>query len=359
MAILIIRLHPDDSVSAEDFTRYLLPDSSDPSTALSIKAYELSVDDPTDGALLGEANYIAPISLPESPSGDPTPELNSNTRITQHFNIEQVGPFWARNMFSVATAVIEFDFPTEEYVSIDIRLEISRGDSEITHKQKYYNVPLNKDPLPVKPDPDDPTETVVDPNRFPDLTPVGLNLALPAQPPKGQEQNASVTLPEDGTAPNFEQLYNAVKTVLEDELGSENAATARITELTSREARHIAHEIIWGNAEVTLPESDLEQIYTDPDDQDESNERKKFEGELLTYYVTKNSEADRLTNFVYSLSAAIWCEQESKDAEKAGFIFPVLLDEPDRRSKVNLGLTGVPGLFTVPAEYFYVLSNTL
>lgn len=63
------------------------------------------------------------------------------------------------------------------------------------------------------------SDKVIDPTEFQTLTPVALNLALPAPPPT-EQQNATVTVPEDGIAPNFDELHTAVNGVLlKDDLG--------------------------------------------------------------------------------------------------------------------------------------------
>ncbi|MDH3643201.1 MAG: hypothetical protein OES38_13960, partial [Gammaproteobacteria bacterium] len=199
--LLIIRLHPVESVSGDDFTNYL--------NGLSIVAHEVSFNDP-DGSTpaFGTATYIAP-TLPPSPSPDPTPDPDPDSRITQHFSIDPVplGPDFVRNFSAIATAVIEIPDPPAggEYQTADIRLVITRGGSDIVHRQIYYNVPVAPAPIPA------------DPNDFPDLQPSSLHLALPSP---GQQLSPTVTVPEDGTAPNFENLRTAVENVLNAEPGS-------------------------------------------------------------------------------------------------------------------------------------------
>ncbi|MGH8655585.1 MAG: hypothetical protein ACREYE_26950 [Gammaproteobacteria bacterium] len=112
------------------------------------------------------------------------------------------------------------------------------------------------------------------------------------------------------------------------------------------------------------PESSLEAIYTGPQaaDSDDERDRHVFEGELLTYYTKHNMEADRLANFVFSLSAAIWCEEESKKATRVGFPFPVIPTSPGREAKVILkgaGAAPLDPVFEVPAPYFYALTAIL
>ncbi|WLE96449.1 MAG: hypothetical protein QTN59_17415 [Candidatus Electrothrix communis] len=410
--ILAIRLHPDESVSAEKFQEYL--------TGLSITAYELSVDNPKKGTLLGTAKYeqtynykkkLLPLTLEHDVSvglgGINSPSVGlfaaksqlglttgERFEIIQPFEVSfvsETGPAPVTNLFSstwtrkipvsLATAVIEFEYPEKEFESIDIRLEISRGKAEIIHKQNYYNVSLSdlgdkSLSFEVISVPNGLSDKVIDPTEFQTLTPVALDLALPAPPPT-EQQNATVTVPEDGIAPNFDELHEAVNAVLlKDDLGGEDAA-AKITKLTLQESRHIAYEILWGKTDVPLPDpslTTLERIYTTTDEDDDpkkfdkdERDRQKYEGDLISSYVRNNREAERLSNYIFSLSAAIWCEKQSTVANKAGLVFPVLPDEPDRRSKVIL--TGgkddadnykpLNPAFTVPAAYFYALTSSL
>lgn len=272
-------------------------------------------------------------------------------------------------MLSAATAVIEITDLQHEYESVDIKLIISRGGSEIIHKQKYYNVPLTDEPLPVKPDPADLNIKLPDPKKIQELSYVSLYLELPA-PPKNHQKVTSL-LPDDGTTPNYTTLHDAVKAVLEADLGDSNAAISKMSNLTGQQALHIAYEILWGTTGAARPEPkpSLERLYTDPEDDGDNDNRKKFEVNLISYYSNSNSQSDRLANYVYSLSAAKWCENKSEEALNVGFIFPVLLEALDRQSKVTLDLpvlelaaNGRPPktlLFKVPAKYFYALGNTL
>ena len=284
-SLLVIRLHPVEPIIGDEFTNYL--------NGLSITAHDLSFTDPTGAATpaLGPATYIVP-TLPDSPSPNPTPVQDPDTRIVQHFSItesDDLPVFFERNFLAVATAIIEIPDPPAggEYRTADIRLEITRGGNEIAHKPIYYNVPVAPAPIPG------------DPNDFPGLQPISLHLALPSS----AQPSPSVILPEDGTAPNFAVLRTAVETVLNADPGS----TAGIANLTAAQCRHIAYEIIWDRESypIPLPKRSLEEIYTGPQasDSDDERDRRIFEGDLLTYYTRHNAEAERLKTFIFSLSA--------------------------------------------------------
>jgi len=301
---LIIRLHPVEPITADVFTDYLI--------GLSIAAHEVSFNDPGgSGPAFGSATYIAPTILPPatgSSVADVLPTQDPDSRITQHFQIAGPAPFtgiFERTFQAVATAVIEIPTPPPggEYQTADVRLEITRGVNDIVHKQIYYNVPVRAGGLPAAPDP----------NEFPSWPETSLHLALPAA---GQQLSQSVVVPEDGTAPNFGNLRTAVENVLNAEPGN----LADIANLTLKQCRHIAYEIIWDRNAYPLPgptRSSLEQMYTGPQsssDQDEID-RLTFEGDLLTYYIKHNNEAERLANFIFALSAAIltWFTNGSVD----------------------------------------------
>ena len=346
-SVLVIRLHPVepvnvDPVTGSGFSEYL--------DGLTIAAHEVSFTQPAGGGpAFGTASYIAPALRP-NPSTNPRPNHDPNNRITQHFSLTSVGPppILRREFQAIATAVIQIpDAPAGgEFRTADIRLVITRGANEFVHKQIYYNVPVAPAPIPV------------DPNDFPGLQPISLHLALPSS---GQQLDTTVLVPADGTAPNFGRLRQAVETVLNAEPGN----TGGIADLTRERCKHIAYELIWDRMAypLPLPKRSLEELYTGSHDpgSDEDRDRRIFEGDLLTYYTKHNNEADRLANFVFSLSAAIWCEQQSQRAVRVGFYFPAVPGQPSRESKVILTGTGpaMDPVFRVPAEYFYALTAIL
>lgn len=343
MALIILRLIPKDPVAAEDFAGYL--------DGLRIGVHELRLSDPLGtGPETGSAVHVAP-NLPPSPGPDPAPGQDTGTRIVQHFGIAPMplGGGFVRTMFAVATAVIEVPDPAPgaEHETADIRLVITRNGGQIVHRRHYYNVPVLNGALPA------------DRNQIPGLQPTSLHLQLD---PPGGGTGTVVSVPEDGSAPGFAQLRAAVEAVLQNEPGT----LAGIADLTLKDARHIAREIIWDRGAFPLPAPDpgLERIYTGPHaaDSDEERARRVFEGDLITYYVSRDGEADRLTGFVFALSAAIWCANRSAAAEVAGLVFPVFPDRFDRFSKVHL-IGGAPGPlnppFAITAEYFYALTALL
>lgn len=346
-ALIIIRLHPEEPVTGDEFTNYL--------KGLSIAVHELSFRDPEgDGPALGTAAYVAP-KLPASPSKNPAPVPDAKTRISQHFEIipgATAKDSSTRGLFAVATAVIEIpkDFPwRSEHRSLDLRLVITRDGKEIVQKQVYYNVPVAQVAVPK------------DPNDFPKLQPVTALVSLPAL---GQQLTHLAGEPVDVSLPNFANLRTAMERVLRAELGTDtNPGTEGIGNLTRELCRHIAFEITWDPTlhALPVPKRPLEAIYTGPQsaDSDDERDRGAFENELLAHYARRNSEAEHLTNFVFAVSAAIWCEQETLKATQAGFSFPIFPAAPAREAKVILKGVETPLGFDVPAEYFYAITATL
>jgi hypothetical protein len=352
-ALLIIRLHPETPVSGEEFTNYL--------KGLSIAAHDLRFGDEGKGPAFGKATYLAPTlrDLPEPPV--PNPE----TRITQHF---EVIPGEIRNFFAVATAVIEI--PKDigwniEHRALDVRLVITRDGKEIVHKQLYYNVVGQ---LP----PQMSAEAILkDPNGFPNLQPVHLHVALPAP---GQQLAPTVAEPVelDVALPSFADLRAAMVRVLGVEVPGPDFGLpdevfdpdpGPIAKLTREQCRHVAAEITWDQTThlLPVPNRSLEGMYTYSfvAGSEVERDRQLFESRLSTHYARLNTETEHLTNFVFAVSAAIWCEWQTRIATQAGFSFPVFLTAPAQEEKVVLNGAATPLGFEVPAEYFYAVTAIL
>ena len=150
--------------------------------------------------------------------------------------------------------------------------------------------------------------------------------------------------------------------------------------LSPDQCKNIASEIIWSQQPPPpTPPDPVEDLYTNPPNigpllspgssggMPSANlyegDRQQFEAKLNSYYTVANSTADRLTSFVFSLSAAIACQQQSLTATQALIEFPV---EPGA-GFVNdaaviltgLGPAGSASNFGVPAAYFYALAAAM
>ena len=91
-------------------------------------------------------------------------------------------------------------------------------------------------------------------------------------------------------------------------------------------------------------------------------DRRQFEAQLKGYYALADATADRLTNYVYALAAAVACEELSLAATQALLELPVNPGQPGNAplNETELILTGFgnvspPANFGVPAAYFYAL----
>ena len=147
--------------------------------------------------------------------------------------------------------------------------------------------------------------------------------------------------------------------------------------LSYNQCRNIAYELLWSQqGPVPTPPDPIENLYSNPPNdgaltksgstnpnQNESD-RQQFEAQLKTYYSGTNANADRLTNYVFALSAAVSCEQMSLAAAEALIQF---LAQPDAAGTPSasdqsviltaLDTIAAPAHFGVPAAYFYALAG--
>jgi len=338
MSLIILRLHPVEPADAIQFE-------------LALRDLKIVVSDIGFGNLagnpIGDAEYLI---LPDFT----TPQIpDPATGIVQHVvQVSVLPPIF--NLLAVATAVIEDTTGPPEHATRDLMLEIHRGVGEIIHRQVYYNVPVSPLALPGNP------------AVFPFLQPTSLHLTLPAA---GQEKNAGdafVDLPADGTPPSFDDVLGAIQVVL----SNDPSVATDIAGLTLQQCRHIAYEIAWNRNQFPLPDRDkptLERLYTAPDNSNDKQDREEFEGQLVAYYAKHNAEAERLTGFVFAVSAAILCQNLSGQETEARFRFPVRIGAVVTTSKIKEAeviLRGAGGAllnpsFEVPAAYFYALGAVM
>ena len=352
MPSIVIRLHPDKAVDPNVFTTYL--------QNLQIQAFDISFGAAKIGAQAGQtaaffpAAVNPPFPLIPPPLGGGPPDFGANagahTGIVQQYAIEvSLPPLWAP--VSLATAVIEV--PATGYENL--RLAVSRGAEEIDAGGPFYNVVL--DPGSLTPD------------QFQYSSVTSLYLALPA--PVTAANAVYLTLPSDGSPPEFDQLLTAVNGVLGVDPGG--AALPDLGTLTPDQCRNIAYEIVWSpQPPLPAPPDPLSDLYDDPPNQgtpSDQNEqdRKQFEGALTSYYATPNATADRLAKWVYALAAAFACQEESQAAGQALFAFPVRPAQQTTAPVSETEVLLVPSApanqlapsFGVPAAYFYALGASM
>jgi hypothetical protein len=298
---IIVRLHPDGAVAASVFASYL--------SDLTIEAFEVSFGTlrPDLGATpLGSASFL--------------PLDAANNRIFQHSRLEP-GPPPAVVSKSIATAVLELTLPSPEYIDPDVILRVRRGGNVIATFTVDYNVPIADESFPAN--------SADYAAFFQDVVPIAAYVPLsdPALDP--DPTDAFVTLPKDGSPPSFLDLKNAITAVLSADPGN----TLQIAALTAAQARHVAFEIMWNRTVAPLPTLaplSLERVYTTESGESSSDEadRQTFEAELTRYRAMNDAQAEVLAKYVYSLSAALACEDASVKASRAGLRFPIRPSQP-------------------------------
>jgi hypothetical protein len=361
--VIIVRLVPMKPTTGAAFSSYL--------NNLELRAFDLSFASTAEGTLVGEAKGAW---LPaEGPGASGPPFTPANQRIVQHSTAYQVNPLPPPNVFdvrreAVATAIIELNpAPGTEFNTADLRIEIRQG----THLVAYERLDFN-----VKVEPNAPISN--NPLTYIGVDPPAVVLTLP-DPGVALDPNAAyVELPPDGTPPKFVPLRDAIDKVLaQDPAGG--ATLANRSPLSAAEARQVAREIVWNRKIVPPPELPkgrrLEDMYTQPptdtsissDEQDKAEmDRKQYEASLAGFYALQSANADRLAQYVFAASAAVWAGQQSANPGRVGLRFPVEPGPPPapgaafRQAEVVLANAGGPLLdFRVPDEYFYALSTVL
>ncbi len=275
---------------------------------------------------------------------------------------------------SVATAIIPLNAAPPSF--FDISVKVTRGTDMngaelVIVEDIYYNVQAISAPLPATPDQ----------YQFIPAGDTNFYVSLPAPP---TNNNAiALTIPSDGTPPPFAALYNAVTAVLESDptVPPPGKPVPDITALTPDECSQIAYDIVWSQQNLLpAPPDPLEQLYTNPPNSGASKgesgtdeqDRQKFEGDLKSFYATRNAEAKRLATFVSSLSLALSFYKRSQAVTSVRFQFPIIddnttlttikeaavlfnngVDAKNQPLPINPDFTD-PG-FAVPAEYFYAL----
>ncbi|KAF2395546.1 hypothetical protein EJ06DRAFT_534894 [Trichodelitschia bisporula] len=320
---------------------------------LTIVAYELTVENNSGGVEIGKAHGLAELEVALAASQ----EGSLATPIFQDFR--RLVPLDILHVYSVGTAVVV----VKNRSPLNVRLEY-RIDDVVVGSSVDYNVSVSQMEL-------DSHQTT-----YMQQTPFNY-FALPLAKP----EPSAITLSNEGTAPPFDKLLAAINSALtQDDSSDENlkkSLETRSVPLTAAQCRQLASVIVWNRSlyPAPAPSGDVHQMYTlpltdtnnnplgHPDDTNVENSRRQFEGDLQNYHRIPDSDASRLTNYVFAVSAAIQCESMSAAARAAGLVFPVegavatgfphafvVLEYPD-------GSDGPR--FTVPAAFFYALGASL
>ena len=370
VGLITIRVVPSSPFDAATFTQYLDPAGLGP---LQITAYDLSFNSPTDGQLIGRASYSSPTTPPGppttyDPNTDPVPPPSSPpdygaTTIAQQ--VDLVPPasvsgslvLWdsAHYAFqSVATAVIQVAaVPTFENLRLVATWGAGPNAPQITIDNPFYKVAV-------------PSGTM-DPATWASLPP-SLYLELPA-PPKAAA--AAISLPGNGSPPPFDALLAAVMAIVSQDPGG-GFTQDKLAGVTAQQALNIAYELLWSQQpDLPVPPDPIGNLYTDPPNSGQlldgtnpnknESDRRQFEALLQSYFATPDAASARMATFVFSLCAAVACEQMSLAADQALVTLPV---SGGAHSVAPILLAGIHGLapqvtFGTPAAFFYALAANL
>jgi hypothetical protein len=148
--------------------------------------------------------------------------------------------------------------------------------------------------------------------------------------------------------------------------------------LTFAQCRNVAEEIVWAQqSPLPTPADPIEDLYTDPPNTGHvlggtsgttpnqfENDRQQFEGQLRSYYAVAGTTANQLATYVYALSAAVACEQQSVSQMLVMLELPAHGGGGASSPDTSVILTGVADAgevenFGVPAAYFYALAATM
>ena len=302
--------------------------------------------------------------------------------IAQHFTFDTtLGFVVGTTLDSVATAIIPLNLstpnaangypPMPDYLNVKVSAARASGANRsgdvIPINEVFYNVLWQEDELPAT-------------NVYQSIpgNETSLYITLPPQP---GTTPIPLAIPTDGSAPVFDQLYNAMITALTNDpflgvVSSTNSAVLAAQLIGSTaDCTRVAYDIVWSYQNpLPTPPDPLESLYTNPPNPGNSStdsksgnavleqDRQKFEGTLSSFYATRNATAERLAKFVAAASAAVFCEQTSLYSPSALLEFPVNPAVPFAsavESEVLLQGLGGEGTqdisFGVPAAFFYAL----
>ncbi len=296
-------------------------------------------------------------------------QSNLNSGIIQHIEPVAVdtifGQVYVPIPASVATAIIPMTIsipapPANSF--LDVTVVATRGGISIPINNDFYDVIVSPGVAPT-------------PDQYQSQPQQNTSLYLTLPPPPNTN-TIDLTIPTDGTAPNFDQLFQAMNQALTNDTNFPAGTT--LDNLSPSDSSRMAYDIVWSQQGNTLPPppDTLESLYTNPPNPGGSGgkgstnnleqDRQKFEGTVSSFYATRDATAERLTKFVAAASAALFCEKTSLNSKTALLEFPVdpassfaasveselLLD--------GLGTNRASGLvFGVPAAFFYAVGASL
>ncbi|KAL3442233.1 hypothetical protein BJX65DRAFT_226796 [Aspergillus insuetus] len=368
---IIIRIIPSAPVDAQTFQTVL--------GTLKVEVYDLSLDDSQTGTLIGIAEGLLPITATEAEIINDPPSIRRLRKgIWQHWEPNPLQhpslPIDANNVtwFSVASAVVLLNRPTRlEYGSFDLNLKITRNNTlALSSKIEYNATPVATIRL-------DPPLVGRQLDAF--QLAAAAYISVPAISLANLDPNTAIPdLTGSGRVWDFATVVNATNAVLtQDRRIGDNIDDLKLESrqqpLTIAESKHVAAEIIWNRIIFPPPQfpaiGKLYEWYTKANPTSALSDepgRKQFEGEVAAYTATQNSEVDRVANFVFAASAAMFAERTTRSASQIGFDFafratPAPTASPPRAVSYRIGLSwpNASAEFAVPAAYFYVLGSSV
>jgi hypothetical protein len=207
----------------------------------------------------------------------------------------------------------------------------------------------------------------------------------------GMTVSAPAGIPAGATVVAFDPSSGTGEVTLNQQLSADVPSGTTVTfqtniaALSLPQCQNIAYEIVWSQQPpLPTPPDPVEELYTNPPNTGPmvspnpnsstntpnvnpyEGDRQQFEAELKSYYTIANSTADRLTNFVYALSAAVAQEEQSLAATQMLLSFPANPGATTGGSATDIEviLGGVntiqsPTNIGIPAGYFYALTANM
>ena len=278
-----------------------------------------------------------------TPSAHDTAEI-ANNKLLQHNHFA--------NLYSVATAILEI--PTEAIIGnkASVRITLVKSGIEILDIASY-GMDFNTGPLPQQ------NTTAYQEAR------INTYITIPSSSPTLFPDDM-IGLPSGSIAPSFDLLNNAVTNALSGGMVIEN--------LSFEQCQTIASSILLPSQMNPMPIpstnpvsiAPLEDMYTAVAGLDYSQDRNAYESLRGNPSVTQ-ANIDKMARFVFSLSAAHHCANESASATKVRFRFPARPEAVTNNASITemeLVLQNSPiGVFSpsfaVPVEYYYANTANL
>jgi hypothetical protein len=377
VSILLIRLLPSSKTDAVTFKSYvkdivitafgktvrtIAPSTTSAATVLPPNTVQLGV---ASGLATPSTNLI--VTTPSATN----PVTSLDFSILQHYEVLPL------TLQSVATAVIVINLDSSQTTefppgsSYNVSLQITRDGVTINDDTIEYNVtPTTVSALSTAQT--DYMGMSVNPIVDKEFTAATTSayVIIPPEPANLNASAPSITLNQNGQAPEFNALLSDITAVLkrDDPLNPPTASSLAVTPLSASQALTVASDLIYNrsvNPPPTVPAGQtIESLYGP---QGDDNSRAQFEASLSSYHAQNDADALRLSGYVFAASAALYAERLSAKATSVDFTIPVdssiqTTSGTNSTALVILSSGGSKPLephFGVPAAFFYALGVSL